>query len=216
MFLLPLLLLRGRSWLDRVDLAVVLLFGVSYLLFNNGHLEPGVWMFYPAAPLPDVQDAGTRLPTAPRSPRPLDFRLPTALFAAGLLALIVARIVVTLLPASVLDVGTASALGRPQDSARPEPLLLLARPSGHLWSAGLSGLRTVRGDLARELGLHARRPRGDDHLRPDDDRRADRLGIRLRPGRKPLRLGLRLRGCGRRARSACSGWRRAPTMGSWR
>jgi hypothetical protein len=38
-------------------------------------------------------------------------RLPTAPLAIGLLALVAGRIVVTLLPANVLDVGTASALG---------------------------------------------------------------------------------------------------------
>ncbi len=47
MFLLPLLLLRGRSWFDRIDIAALLTFGVSYLLFDNGHLEAAVWMFYP-------------------------------------------------------------------------------------------------------------------------------------------------------------------------
>ena len=110
MFLLPLLLLRGRSWLDRVDLAAVLAFGVSYLLFNNGHLEPGVWMFYP--PLLYLMFRMLVRGFRPRRvPRPLDCRLPTALFAAGLLALIVARIVITLHPASVIDVGTASVLG---------------------------------------------------------------------------------------------------------
>ena len=46
-FLLPCLLLRGLSWLDRLDLAVVLSFGVSYALFNTRVFEPGVWLAYP-------------------------------------------------------------------------------------------------------------------------------------------------------------------------
>src|SRR5205085_4030559 len=38
MFLLLVLLLRGRSWLDRLDLAAVLAFGASYALFDTAHL----------------------------------------------------------------------------------------------------------------------------------------------------------------------------------
>ncbi len=47
MFLLPLLLLRGRRWLDRFDLGVVA--GVRRLLraVRHAHLEPAVWVFYP-------------------------------------------------------------------------------------------------------------------------------------------------------------------------
>ena len=47
MFLLPLLLLRGRRWLDRLDLAMLLSFGVSYALFDTVHFDAGVWAFYP-------------------------------------------------------------------------------------------------------------------------------------------------------------------------
>jgi hypothetical protein len=47
MFLLPLLLLRTRSWFDRLDVAMLLGFGASYALFDTTHLEPGVWAFYP-------------------------------------------------------------------------------------------------------------------------------------------------------------------------
>jgi Glycosyltransferase family 87 len=110
MFLLPLLLLRGRSWLDRLDLAVVLSFGASYALFDTSHLELSVWMFYPPLLylLVRMMMRGFR-PRAAR--RRVDCRLPTLLLGIGLLALIVARIVITLHPADVLDVGTASVLG---------------------------------------------------------------------------------------------------------
>ena len=110
MFLAPLLFLRRRSWLDRFDIAALLTFGVSYLLFDNSHLEPAVWMFYP--PLIYLL---VRMLIRGYRPRPVsgpaDCRLPTAVLVTGLLALVVARIVITLHPAGVIDVGTASALG---------------------------------------------------------------------------------------------------------
>jgi hypothetical protein len=109
-FLLPLLLLRRRSWLDRLDIGVVLTFGVSYWLFDTTHLEPSVWLFYP--PLVYLLVRMLIRGFRPRPPsRRLDCRLPNAVLVAGLLLLIAGRIFVTLKPASVLDVGTASALG---------------------------------------------------------------------------------------------------------
>jgi hypothetical protein len=110
MFLLPLLLLRGRRWLDRLDLAMLLSFGVSYALFDTLHFYPGVWAFYP----PLIYLMVRMLVRGARS-RPLagpwDCRLPTLVLALGLLAMVVARIVIALHPAGVIDVGTASVLG---------------------------------------------------------------------------------------------------------
>jgi Glycosyltransferase family 87 len=110
MFLAPLLFLRRRSWLDRFDIAALLTFGVSYLLFDNGHLEPAVWMFYP----PLIYLLVRMLLRGYRPRRvagTVDCRLPTAVLVVGLIALMVARIVIALQPAGVIDVGTASALG---------------------------------------------------------------------------------------------------------
>jgi Glycosyltransferase family 87 len=110
MFLLPLLLLRRRSWLDRFDLAAVLLFGISYALFDTVHLEPGVWMIYP--PLLYLLVRMLMRGFRPRAAGGrLDCRLPTLVLGAGLLALIVARIVLCLHPVAVIDVGNASVLG---------------------------------------------------------------------------------------------------------
>ena len=110
MFLLPLLLLRGRRWMDRIDIAAVLTFGVSYALFDTTHLELGVWAFYP--PLIYLM---VRMLLRGARPRPsggrLDCRLPTIVLVLGLIGLVVARIIVTLHPAGVLDVATASVLG---------------------------------------------------------------------------------------------------------
>ncbi len=98
MFLLPVLLLRRRSWLDRFDLAAVLTFGVSYALFDTGHLEAGVWMFYP--PLLYLLVRMLMRGARARAVRDrFDCRLPTVLLAIGLLGLVVARIIVTLHPA---------------------------------------------------------------------------------------------------------------------
>jgi hypothetical protein len=110
MFLLPLLLLRRRGWMDRIDLAMLLSFGVSYALFDNVHLEPGVWAFYPPLLYLMVRML-MRGMRAHRPARPLECRLPTAVLAIGLGLLVAARIVICLHPLSVLDVATASALG---------------------------------------------------------------------------------------------------------
>jgi hypothetical protein len=110
MFLLPILLLRRCSWLTRLDLAVVLLFGISYWRFDTAHLESAVWTFYP--PLLYLLVRMLLRGFKPQSfNRQIDVRLPTAALAIGLLALEIGRIVVTLLPHNVVDVGTASALG---------------------------------------------------------------------------------------------------------
>ncbi len=110
MFLLPLLLLRGRRWLDRFDLAMLLSFGVSYALFDTVHFEAGVWTFYP--PLIYLM---VRMLVRGAKNRPLagpwDTRLPTVVLALGLVALVVARIVIALHPSGVIDVGVASVLG---------------------------------------------------------------------------------------------------------
>jgi hypothetical protein len=110
MFLLPLLLLRGRRWLDRLDIAMLLGFGVSYALFDTTHLEPGVWAFYPVLIYLMVRMLIRGFRARPVGGR-IDCRLPTIVLALGLVALVVARIVITLHPAGVLDVATASVLG---------------------------------------------------------------------------------------------------------
>jgi hypothetical protein len=110
MFLLPLLLLRGRRWLDRLDIAMLLSFGVSYALFDTVHFEPGVWAFYPPLIYLMVRMLVRGARSRP-SAGPWDTRLPTAVLVLGLLALVVARIVIALHPSGVIDVGVASVLG---------------------------------------------------------------------------------------------------------
>ena len=110
MFLLPIVLLRGRSWWDRLDLAAVLAFGVSYALFDTTRFYAGVWAFYPVLVylLVRMLIRGLR----PRSSvRRLGCRLPTIVLVLGVAAMEVARIIITLHPAGVIDVGVASALG---------------------------------------------------------------------------------------------------------
>jgi Glycosyltransferase family 87 len=110
MFLLPLLLLRRCSWLTRLDIGVVLVFGLSYWRFDTAHLESAVWLFYP--PLLYLLTRMLIRGFRPASfTRRIEVPLPTVLLVIGLLALVAGRILVTLLPPNVLDVGTASALG---------------------------------------------------------------------------------------------------------
>jgi hypothetical protein len=113
LFLIPLARLRrssGTTWLDRLDLAVLLSFGVSYALFDAKHLEAGVWLAYP--PLLYLL---IRLLMRGWSARPgrgrVECRLPIWFLAAGLAALTAARIGLTLAPSHVMDVGGASAIG---------------------------------------------------------------------------------------------------------
>ena len=111
MFLLPLLLLRGRSWLDRFDIAVRAL--VRHLIRAVRYGPPRaarVGVLSPA-PLPAGQDgdagrAGQARPPAGSTAvyRPRCSR--SACWPWSLRA-----IVLTLHPAGVIDVGTASALG---------------------------------------------------------------------------------------------------------
>ena len=127
MFLLPLLLLRTRSWFDRLDVAMLLGFGVSYALFDTTHLEPGVWAFYPLLLYLMVRmlirGFRARLlgrPASTAAYRPL-------VLALGLLALVVARIVITLHPAGVHRRRRRIGARRLPDPPRPEHLLHLAR-----------------------------------------------------------------------------------------
>lgn len=111
MFLLPLLLLRRRSWLDRVDIAVAgLAFWASYGLLDHGHVESAVWLFYPPLLYLLVRMLIRGFRARPVAAR-LDCRLPTLVMAAGLLALIAGRIYISLHAVGVIDVGTASVLG---------------------------------------------------------------------------------------------------------
>jgi hypothetical protein len=193
MFLLPILLLRRASWFDRIDLAAVLTFGISYALFDTLHLEAGVWMFYPpllyllARML--IRGARSRSVTGG-----IDCRLPTAVLAIGLLALIVARIDVTLHPYAVIDVGDASVIGAYKllhgqslyyvslghgDTYGPIAYLAYA-PFELIWPGGWPYLPAARAatitfDLLTIAGLIA-------------------LGLRLRAGRRRdgWRLGLLL------------------------
>ena len=110
MFLLPVLLLRGRRWLDRLDLAALLGFGASYALFDTTHLEPSVWAFYPVLIYLLVRMLIRGFNVRQTRGR-FDCRLPTAVLAIGVVALVVARIAIILHPSGVIDVGTASVLG---------------------------------------------------------------------------------------------------------
>lgn len=192
MFLAPILLLRRCSWLTRLDIAAVLLFFVSYWRFDNAHLESSVWLFYP--PLLYLMIRMLIRGFRPRSfTRKIDVRLPTVLMAIGLVALVAGRIVVTLLPANVLDVGTASALGAHRillgqpiyygTLGHPDtygPIAYLIYVPFLAWSRGFSWAyllpvreATIAFDLLTIAGLVW-------------------FGVRLRGGRDGWRLGLLL------------------------
>ena len=191
MFIAPLLLLRGRSWFDRFDLAAVLLFGISYALFDTAHLEFGVWMFYPPLLYLLVRMLMRGMRPRPAAGR-LGVRMPTAVLCLGLLALVALRVVLTLEPPHVIDVGVASALGAFKilhgqpiyftSLGHPDtygPLAYLAYvPFEWIWHGSWSYIPAARAatitfDLLTIGGLVL-------------------LGTRLRRGRDGLRLGLLL------------------------
>jgi Glycosyltransferase family 87 len=191
MFLLPLLLLRTRSWFDRLDIAMLLSFGVSYALFDTTHLQAGVWAFYPTLVylLVRMLIRGFR---AKRATGRVDCRLPTAVLVVGLAALVVARIIITLHPSGVIDVATASVLGAYKilhgqsiyyyslghgDTYGPINYLVYV-PFEWLWPGSWNYLPAARAatisfDLVTIAGLIV-------------------IGTRLRPGRDGRRLGLLL------------------------
>jgi Glycosyltransferase family 87 len=191
MFLLPLLFLRGRSWLDRFDIAVFVTFGLSYALFDHSHVESSVWLFYPPLVYLMVRMLVRGMRARSSSGR-LEVRLPTAVMIVGLLALIAGRIYVTLEPPNVLDVGTASVLGAYKilhgqsiyyyslghpDTYGPIAYLLYV-PFELIWKGSWAYLPAARAatiafDLLTIAGLIA-------------------FGMRFRRGREGRRLGLLL------------------------
>ena len=191
MFLLPLALLRRRAWMDRVDLAMLLSFGISYALFDTTHLEAGVWPFYPSLIYLLVRML-TRGMRTRRGATPLDCRLPTAVLVIGLALLVAGRIFVNLHPLGVIDVGTASVLGAYKilhgqsiyyfsfghgDTYGPLNYLAYV-PFELIWPGNWFALPAARAaaitfDLLTIAGLIW-------------------LGVRLRPGREGRRLGLLL------------------------
>jgi len=110
MFLLPLILMRGATWLDRLDLAVVLSFGVSYALFNNLVFDAAVWLAYPPLIYLLVRLLMRGMRPARRR-RPIDVALPTWVLVAGVVLLTAGRIGATLAPKLVMDVAYASLIG---------------------------------------------------------------------------------------------------------
>ncbi|MEA2668302.1 MAG: hypothetical protein QOJ33_1236 [Chloroflexota bacterium] len=194
LFLLPLARLRrssGTTWLDRLDLGMLLSFGVSYAVFDAKHLEAGVWLAYP--PLLYLLIRLLRRGWRGRSGNGrLECRLPIGLLAVGLLALTAARIGLTLAPSHVMDVGGASAIGAYRilhgqsiyfaSLGHPDtygPIAYLAYLPFQLiwhdasWYSYLPSVRatTIAFDLVTIGGLVL-------------------LGARLRPGREGRRLGL--------------------------
>ena len=191
MFLIPLIRLRGRRLLDLLDLGAVLGLGVSYALFDGGHLEPAVWMIYP--PLLYLLARMLLRGGGRTTPRRLDVAMPIALLVIGLIVLEAARIAVSLMPPEPMDVGYASALGAYKilhgqsiyysSLGHPDtygPIAYLAYvPFAAIWPVTgwnfvpAAHAATITFDLGTVAGLLV-------------------LGRRLRGGRDGLRLGLAL------------------------
>ena len=215
MFLLPLVLLRGRRWLDRFDIG-----GrpdVRRVLRAVRHRAPraGRVAVLSAAHLPARADADpglsiTRAPRASRVPPAHDRARGWPAAAHRRADCRDAR------PAEYRRCRHRLGARRVQDPARTESLLLLDRPSRHLRPAELPGVCAVRADLAGVVALPAGGTRGRDHVRPADHRGAGRAsGPSCARAATAGVWGCCSRGCGRPVRSRSSGWRRARTTAWW-
>jgi hypothetical protein len=110
LFLVPFLDPRRRR--VRVDALLVLSLLVSYVLFVHARLEAAVWLIYPPLIallrrmlLTGVRRPGTRLPALAEG------LLSERALWIGLLALVAARVVLSLAGHTVIDVGYASVIG---------------------------------------------------------------------------------------------------------
>jgi len=128
LFLLPFLDLRRPRRMLHVDALVLLSFLISYLLFDHAKLVAAVWMVYPpllyllvrmlwmgGLRFPGLRERGRRV--AKRSAaigtrtEGLSPLLSVRVLAIGLVALVIARIALSLATHLVIDVGYASVIG---------------------------------------------------------------------------------------------------------
>jgi hypothetical protein len=200
-----------RAWrMLHLDALVMLSFLASYLLFDHAKLVPAVWLVYP--PLLYLMCrllwiGGLRIPrrgaaiteaarVASTKPRRTAAGLPSWLslpvLAGGLVLLVIARIVLSLVDATVIDVGYASVIGAHQIATGHSiylqgaangdtygPVAYLAYLPFELiwpWHGAWNYLPSAHAasiffDLVTVVGLVA-------------------LGRRLRPGHEGWRLGL--------------------------
>jgi hypothetical protein len=116
LFLVPFLDPR-RPWrMLHVDALVIESFLVSYLLFDHAQLEPAVWMAYPPLVylLARMLSIGWRQGlggAARRGVASLSPLLSVRVLGVGLIALVAARVGLSLLDHDVVDVGYASVIG---------------------------------------------------------------------------------------------------------
>jgi len=112
LFLVPFLDLRRPRRLLHLDALVLVSLLVSYLLFDHAHLVPAVWLAYPpllyliARMLWIGGRKASRRATAGLAPL-----LSVRVLGAGLIVLVGARIGLSLVEHSVVDVGYASVIG---------------------------------------------------------------------------------------------------------
>jgi Glycosyltransferase family 87 len=192
-FLIPFLDVRRLASLRHLDALVLLSFLLSYWLFNNAHFDAGVWLAYPPLIYLLVRMLGIGL-RGPRSQRGLAPWLSPRVLGIGLLILVAARVVLSLVDSMVIDVGYASVIGA-SHAIHGQPLYYTAvghpdtyGPIAYLaylpfvllfpWHGTWNYLPSAHAasltfDLLTVLGLVL-------------------LGRRLRRGREGLRLGLAL------------------------
>jgi hypothetical protein len=118
LFLVPFLDLRRPRRILHLDALVLLSFLISYLLFDHAKLVAAVWMIYPPMLYLLARMlwiGGLRRRRRSESTRPISTGLSPLLtvgvLGGGLVALVAARIVLSLVSSTVVDVGYASVIG---------------------------------------------------------------------------------------------------------
>jgi hypothetical protein len=135
LFLLP-FLDRRRPWrMLHLDALVLLSFLISYLLFDHAKFVPGVWLAYPPLLylLARMLWIGFRSAHRRGGLRPVPAALAPLLslrvLGIGLVALVIARIVLSLTSGTVVDVGYASVIGAHRIAAG-QPLYFVSPSHG--------------------------------------------------------------------------------------
>jgi hypothetical protein len=193
LFLIPFLDIRRLARLRHLDALVVLSFLLSYWLFNNLHFDAAVWLVYPPLVYLLIRMLAIGL-REPKSDGGLAPWLSPRVLMVGLLVLVAARVVLSLLDGEVIDVGYASVIGASHvihgqslyytAAGHPDtygpiaylayvPFVLLFPWHGSWDYLPAAHAASLTFDLATIVGLLL-------------------LGRRLRRGREGLRLGLAL------------------------
>jgi hypothetical protein len=121
LFVLPFVDPRRPRRLLHLDLLVLLSFGAPFALLNARHATAATWLLYPPLVYLLVRMLRLGVGRRDRAAGPLVPRMPTAVLAIGLVALVGARVTLNVQSPDVIDIGYASVVGADR-AVHGEPL----------------------------------------------------------------------------------------------